>query len=148
MRAVVQRVLEASVTVSGNKIAAIGSGLLVLLGVEKQDTMEDLDYIVKKIAGMRIFEDENGKTNLDLKAVNGELLLISQFTLCADLRHGKRPDFFNAAPGEQAKAFYEACRDRLQQSFPVQTGVFGADMKVMLVNDGPFTVLLDSGRKY
>jgi len=145
MRFVIQRVTEASVKVDGEMIGAIGKGFLVLIGVSENDTEADADRMVKKLCGLRIFEDENGKTNLDLAAVGGGLLLISQFTLCADCRKGNRPSFIHAAGPEKANALYEyiiaGCRQRISA---VETGSFGADMKVSLLNDGPFTIVLDS----
>lgn len=144
MRFVIQRVSHASVTVEEEIIGQIGAGYLVLIGVGKEDTKEDADRLVKKMLGLRIFSDENGKINKSLKDVGGELLLVSQFTLYADCRHGNRPGFTEAAGPEQANELYEyiieSCRQQVQV---VETGEFGADMKVELLNDGPFTILLD-----
>lgn len=145
MRFVVQRVTHASVTVDGTVIGKIGQGFMVLIGVSNEDTRETADKMVKKLLGLRIFEDENGKTNLDLHTVGGSLLLISQFTLYADCRHGNRPSFIKAGKPDMANEMYEyiiaKCREQVET---VETGEFGADMKVELLNDGPFTILLDS----
>ena len=145
MKAVIQRVQRASVTVDGEIIASIGQGYLVLAGMAKGDTRETVDRITKKMLSLRIFADENGKTNLSLKDVNGSLLLVSQFTLYADCRKGNRPSFVNAGNPEKANELYEyiigKCRDEVPD---VQTGSFGADMKITLLNDGPFTIILDS----
>lgn len=145
MRFVVQRVTYASVTVDGNVIGKIGQGFMVLIGVSDEDTKETADKMVKKLLGLRIFEDENGKTNLDIHTVGGSLLLISQFTLYADCKHGNRPSFIKAGKPDMANEMYEyiiaKCREQVET---VETGEFGADMKVELLNDGPFTILLDS----
>ena len=145
MKFVIQRVTKASVTVEGNVIGAIGRGFLVLVGVGDGDTKEIADKYVKKLLALRIFEDADGKTNLSLKDEGGELLLISQFTLYADCRKGNRPSFINAGAPELAKGLYEyvieSCK---KEGYPVQTGEFGADMKVELLNDGPFTIVLDN----
>ena len=145
MRFVVQRVTHASVTVDGNVIGKIGQGFMVLIGVSDEDTKDIADKMVKKLLGLRIFEDENGKTNLDIHTVGGSLLLISQFTLYADCKHGNRPSFIKAGKPDMANAMYEyiiaKCREQVEI---VETGEFGADMKVELLNDGPFTILLDS----
>lgn len=145
MRFVVQRVTHASVTVDGNVIGKIGQGFMVLIGVSDEDTKEIADKMVKKLLGLRIFEDENGKTNLDIHTVGGSLLLISQFTLYADCKHGNRPSFIKAGKPDMANEMYEyiiaKCREQVEI---VETGEFGADMKVELLNDGPFTILLDS----
>ena len=145
MRFVVQRVTHASVTVDGNVIGKIGQGFMVLIGVSDEDTQETAEKMVKKLLGLRIFEDENGKTNLDIHTVGGSLLLISQFTLYADCKHGNRPSFIKAGKPDMANEMYEyiiaKCREQVEI---VETGEFGADMKVELLNDGPFTILLDS----
>ena len=145
MRFVVQRVTHASVTVDGNVIGKIGQGFMVLIGVSDEDTKETADKMVKKLLGLRIFEDEKGKTNLDIHTVGGSLLLISQFTLYADCKHGNRPSFIKAGKPDMANEMYEyiiaKCREQVET---VETGEFGADMKVELLNDGPFTILLDS----
>ena len=145
MKLVIQRVSRASVTVPGSVIGQIGHGYLVLLGVGRGDTKEDADRLVRKMIGLRIFSDENGKINKSLKDVDGQLLLISQFTLYADCRHGNRPGFTDAGDPEKAKELYEYMIDSCRREIPVvEQGEFGADMKVELVNDGPFTILLDS----
>ena len=144
MKLVIQRVKHASVTVEGNVTGKIGKGFLVFIGIADSDTKEIADQYVKKLLNLRIFEDENGKTNLSLKDVNGELLLISQFTLYADCRKGNRPSFINAGAPDMAKALYEYMIEACRKEIPVvQTGIFGADMQVELLNDGPFTVVLD-----
>lgn len=145
MRFVIQRVTHASVTVDGNVLGRIGKGFLVLIGVSDEDTKETADKMIRKMLGLRIFEDGNGKTNLDLRTVNGELLLISQFTLYADCRRGNRPGFTHAGRPDMANEMYEYIIQRCKEQFPaVERGEFGADMKVELLNDGPFTILLDS----
>ena len=145
MRLVVQRVLQAEVQVDGQSIGKIGRGFLVLVGVGKDDTKEIADKYLKKLLGLRIFEDENGKTNLGLKDVGGSLLLISQFTLYADCKRGNRPSFVKAAAPDMAKELYEYIISKCKEEIEiVEQGEFGADMKVELLNDGPFTVLLDS----
>ena len=145
MRFVIQRVTHVSVTVDGNVLGRIGKGFLVLIGVADEDTRETADKMIKKMLGLRIFEDENGKTNLDLRTVNGELLLISQFTLYADCRRGNRPGFTRAGRPDMANEMYEYIIQKCKEQFPVvERGEFGADMKVELLNDGPFTILLDS----
>lgn len=145
MKFVIQRVTEASVEVEGSCVGQIGQGYLVLIGVGQEDTEATADKLVRKMLGLRIFSDENGKTNLSLRDVGGALLLVSQFTLYADCRHGNRPSFTEAGSPEKAEALYEyiiaACRKEVPT---VETGVFGAKMKVRLCNDGPFTILLDS----
>lgn len=148
MRALVQRVSEASVTVNGEVTGRIGRGFLVLLGVAASDEASDLDYISKKLPGLRVFEDEAGKMNLSVHDVKGELLVVSQFTLIADTRKGNRPSFIDAARPEKAVPMYEELVRRLRAvGLKVETGVFGADMKVRLLNDGPVTILLDSREK-
>ncbi len=149
MRAVVQRVTEASVTVEGKTVGSIGSGLMVLLGVEQEDTEKDGAYLAEKLAGLWIFEDDHEKMNLSVQQVGGSILLVSQFTLLGDVRHGKRPSFTQAAPPREADALYEDLADRLRQKgIPVETGQFQAHMKVSLVNDGPVTILLDSRKLF
>lgn len=144
MRLVVQRVLQAEVQVDGQSIGKIGRGFLVLVGVGKDDTKEIADKYLKKLLGLRIFEDENGKTNLSLKDGGGELLLVSQFTLYANCKKGNRPSFIEAGEPDKAEALYEYMIEEAAKRVPVvQHGSFGADMKVSLINDGPFTVLLD-----
>ena len=145
MRFVVQRVTHASVTVDSQVIGKIGTGFMVLIGVADTDTREIADKMVKKLLGLRIFEDENGKTNLDIHTVEGELLLISQFTLYANCRHGNRPSFIEAGKPDMANEMYEYIIAKCKEQVPVvEKGEFGADMKVELLNDGPFTILLDS----
>ena len=146
MRFVVQRVTHASVTVDGNVIGKIGQGFMVLIGVSDEDTKEIADKMVKKLLGLRIFEDENGKTNLDIHTVGGSLLLISQFTLYADCKHGRRPSFIGAAAPAEADRLYEYFQQKAKDAGVqnVQHGEFGADMKVELLNDGPVTIMLDT----
>ena len=145
MRFVVQRVTHASVTVDSQLIGKIGNGFMVLIGVADTDTREIADKMVKKLLGLRIFEDQNGKTNLDIHTVEGELLLISQFTLYANCRHGNRPSFIEAGKPDMANEMYEYIIAKCKEQVPVvEKGEFGADMKVELLNDGPFTILLDS----
>ena len=145
MKFMIQRVLESHVAVEGQVIGQIGKGFLVLIGVGQNDTKEIADKLVKKMTGLRIFEDGNGKTNLSLADVGGELLLVSQFTLYANCKKGNRPSFTDAGPPDLAEELYAYIVDKCKESVPVvQTGSFGADMKVSLVNDGPFTIILDS----
>lgn len=145
MKFVIQRVKNASVTVDNQLIDEINQGFLVLIGVSNEDTQEVADKMIKKLIGLRIFEDAEGKTNLDIKAVNGELLLISQFTLYADCKKGNRPSFINAGNPTMANDLYEYIIKECKKEIPrVGQGIFGADMKIALVNDGPFTVVLDS----
>lgn len=144
MKFVIQRVTEASVTIDGEVKGKIGQGFLVLIGVGKDDTREIADKYIKKLLGLRIFEDENGKTNLSLADVGGQLLLISQFTLYANCKKGNRPSFVDAGAPDQAEALYDYIVEECRKTVPVvQTGEFGADMKVALLNDGPFTIILD-----
>lgn len=144
MKFVVQRVNEASVKVDGNVIGQIGKGFLVLIGVADSDTKEIADKMVKKLWGLRIFDDENDKINLSLSDVGGELLLISQFTLYANCKKGYRPSFIEAGAPDMANEMYEYIIEKCKEQFHVETGEFGADMKVSLQNDGPFTIILDS----
>lgn len=145
MKFVIQRVTQASVEVNHEVIGAINKGFLVLIGVSNDDTTEIADKLIKKLVGLRIFEDENGKTNLALKDVNGELLLVSQFTLYADCKKGNRPSFIKAGNPDLANQLYEYIIEACKKEIPVvQTGEFGADMKISLLNDGPFTIILDS----
>ncbi|MDY2612957.1 MAG: D-aminoacyl-tRNA deacylase [Lachnospiraceae bacterium] len=145
MRFVIQRVSESEVKVDGKVLGKIGKGFMVLIGVSDSDTKEIADRMVKKMLGLRIFEDEQGKTNLSLEAVGGELLLISQFTLYANCKKGNRPSFIEAGAPDMASDMYEyiiaKCKEQVNV---VERGQFGADMKVSLVNDGPFTIVLDS----
>lgn len=145
MRFVIQRVSSASVKVCDSVIGSIEKGFLVLIGIEQEDTTQVADKMIKKLVGMRIFEDENGKTNLSLADVGGELLLISQFTLYADCKKGNRPSFIRAGRPDMAEPLYEYIIEECKKQVPVvQCGSFGADMKVSLLNDGPFTIILDS----
>lgn len=145
MKFVIQRVTEASVTVDDKVIGQIHKGFMVLIGVGQNDTKEIADKMVKKLVGLRIFEDENGKTNLSLADVDGELLLISQFTLYANCKKGYRPSFTDSGAPDLAEELYEYIIAQCKESIPVvEKGCFGADMKVSLINDGPFTVILDS----
>ena len=144
MRLVIQRVLHAEVQVDGNTIGKIGKGLLVFVGAGQDDTKEIADTYLRKLLGLRIFEDENGKTNLSLKDVYGALLIVSQFTLYANCKKGNRPSFIEAGEPHMAEALYEYMIDEAKKSVPVvEHGEFGADMKVSLLNDGPFTIILD-----
>ncbi|SHI65250.1 D-tyrosyl-tRNA(Tyr) deacylase [Clostridium amylolyticum] len=149
MRAVVQRVKESSVTVDGKVVGSIAKGLNVLLGIAKEDKEEDIIYLKDKIINLRIFEDLQGKMNLSLKDVEGELIIISQFTLYGDCRKGRRPNFMDALGGEDAEKLYDSfvqhCKE---EGLKVETGVFGAEMDVMIVNDGPVTVLLESKKTF
>ena len=147
MRFVIQRVTESSVKVDGKVIGQIGKGFMVLIGVADSDTKEIADKMVKKMTGLRIFEDEERKTNLSLDAVGGELLLISQFTLYANCKKGNRPSFVEAGKSDMAEELFEYIIRKCKEQIPVvERGMFGADMKVSLVNDGPFTIVLDSDR--
>jgi D-tyrosyl-tRNA(Tyr) deacylase len=144
MKFVIQRVTHASVTVDCKTAGKINKGFLVLIGVGQEDTKEEADRLIKKMIQLRIFEDENGKTNLSLKDVNGELLLVSQFTLYADCRKGNRPSFTNAAKPDLAEELYKYIIEECKKQIPVvETGVFGANMNVELANDGPFTIILE-----
>ena len=145
MKFVIQRVSRASVSVDGAVIGKINKGFLVLIGIGAEDGKKEADRLVRKMCGLRIFEDQDGKTNLALKDVDGELLLISQFTLYANCKKGNRPSFIEAKNPEEANALYEYIIAECKKQIPVvETGSFGADMKVELLNDGPFTVIVDS----
>ena len=145
MRIVLQRVAHASVTVDEKVIGKIQRGFLLLVGVTHDDAMEDMEYLVRKIVQMRIFEDEEGKLNRSIQDIGGEILSVSQFTLYADTKKGNRPSFSKAAPGDVAVEMFEQFNGLLRDTgIPVETGKFGADMKVELLNDGPVTILLDS----
>lgn len=145
MRVVVQRVKHASVTINGTVNGKINNGFLVLLGVQSTDSEQDVDYLVKKVTNLRIFSDENDKMNLSLKYVNGELLIVSQFTLYANCKEGNRPSFVEAAKPDIAIPLYEYFVSECKKIIPVvETGIFGADMKVDLLNDGPVTIIMDS----
>ena len=149
MRAVVQRVSKASVSVEDAVVGAIGSGLLVLLGVRKSDTTASVDYIVEKLLGLRIFDDQGGRMNLNVREVGGAVLVVSQFTLYGDVRRGKRPSFDDAARPEQARELYEHLVSRIREDgVDCSTGEFQAMMHVSLVNDGPVTILLDSEKQF
>lgn len=149
MKFVIQRVAESSVTVDGKVIGQIGKGYMVLVGVSNEDTREIADKMIKKMVGLRIFEDAEGKTNLSLEQVGGELLLISQFTLYANCKKGNRPSFIEAGAPAMAEDMYEYIIEQCKTMVPVvERGQFGADMKVSLVNDGPFTIVLESDRLF
>ena len=145
MRVVVQRVKHASVTINGTVNGKINNGFLVLLGIQSTDSEQDVDYLVKKVTNLRIFSDENDKMNLSLKDVNGELLIVSQFTLYANCKEGNRPSFVEAAKPDIAIPLYEYFVSECKKIIPVvETGIFGADMTVDLLNDGPVTIIMDS----
>ncbi len=146
MIAVVQRVSEAQLHINGQLHAKIAQGFVVLLGIHENDTLEDVQYLSNKIIGLRIFSDAEGKMNLDLSQVNGDILLVSQFTLIASTKKGNRPSFIEASRPEHAISLYEEMIRQLMFKLtkPIQTGVFGADMKVSLINDGPVTIIIDS----
>ena len=149
MRAVVQRVKKSRVIVEGRLVGEINKGFNVLLGISKDDTIEDLKYIKDKIINLRVFEDENDKMNLSLLDIKGDILAISQFTLYGDCRKGRRPNFMNAMGGDEAKALYEEFVKMLKESgLKVETGEFGAHMNVEVENDGPVTILLDSKKEF
>ena len=148
MRAVVQRTTGASVEVEQQIVGEIGRGLVVFLGIEEGDTEADLNYICDKVTGLRVFDDENEIPNRSVQDIGGSILLISQFTLCADARKGKRPSYIKAARPEQAIPLYETAIAKIGRSVPVQCGVFQANMQVRLVNDGPHTILLDSKKLF
>lgn len=145
MRVVIQRVKHASVTIDGKVNGKINHGFLVLLGIHSTDSKQDVDYLVKKVTNLRVFTDENDKMNLSLKNINGELLIISQFTLYGDCKDGNRPSFIEAAKPDIAIPLYEYFISECKKQIPVvETGIFGADMKVDLLNDGPVTIIIDS----
>lgn len=149
MRAVIQRVNNASCVIDDKVISYIDKGLLVLLGISKEDTKSDMDYILSKLVGLRIFEDHNGKMNLSIKDIGASILLISQFTLYGDARKGRRPSFSDAARPEKAEAIYNELIEMIEfENINIKTGVFGEDMKINLQNDGPVTILLDSQRRF
>ena len=144
MKIIVQRVKQAQVSIEGQVYSQIKQGLLLLVGVGPEDQAEDLDYAVRKLVNMRIFSDAEGKMNLSVKDIKGEILSISQFTLFADTKKGNRPAFTGAAKPGMAEAFYQELNRELAKEVPVETGVFGADMQVELINDGPVTIILDT----
>lgn len=149
MRSVVQRVTSACVTVDGQVVGQIGIGLLVLLGVQEQDTQKDALYLADKVCKLRIFEDEQGKMNLSVKDIGGQILMVSQFTLLGDARGQNRPSFINAAAPEEADRLYQIACQRVQENgVPCETGTFRAHMQVALVNDGPVTIMLDSAKQF
>lgn len=144
MKAVIQRVLESKVEVNGKVVGQIGQGLNILLGVEKGDTNKEVEKVVNKIVNLRIFEDEKGKMNLSLIDINGEALVISQFTLVGSIKKGRRPSFDNAESPDIAKKLYEKFVEEISKFVKTQTGIFAADMKVFILNDGPVTFIIDS----
>lgn len=145
MRVVIQRVDEASVTVNNEYTNSINKGYMILLGICTTDTLDDLNYLISKIEKLRIFEDENEKMNLSIKDVNGEILLVSQFTLYANTKEGNRPSFTDSMKFDEANDMYEVFKSKLSETgIPFKTGEFGADMKVSLINDGPVTIIIDS----
>ena len=149
MRAVVQRVKASSVAVEGNVVGSIKEGLNILLGISHEDTIEDLKYIIDKVINLSIFQDENDKMNLSVKDVNGEILVISQFTLYGDCRKGRRPNFMNALGGNEAEILYNKFVEMLKETgIKIETGVFGAHMDVSIQNDGPVTILLESKKTF
>lgn len=149
MRAVVQRVKHSKVEIDDKVVGEIKNGFNVLLGISKEDTLDDITYLKDKIVNLRVFEDENGKLNKSIKDVQGELLIVSQFTLYGDCRHGRRPSFIEALGGEEAQKMYNEfvrqCKESIQK---VETGKFGADMMVTIENDGPVTILIDSKKTF
>lgn len=149
MRVVIQRVTDASVRVDGKVTGAINKGLLILVGIEDADTQEDIDWLTKKIVGLRIFDDENGVMNLSIGDVEGGLLAVSQFTLMASTKKGNRPSYIRASKGDFAQPMYEKFCQALEKESgkKVEKGIFGADMKVSLLNDGPVTIIMDSKNK-
>ena len=151
MRAVVQRVKESSVSINGMKHSEIKTGLLVLLGISVNDSEKDLEYILDKIINLRVFCDNEGKMNNDITTINGEFLIVSQFTLYGDARKGRRPSYINAEKGEKAEEIYNGFIDQLNKKYfaeKVKSGQFGAMMQISLINDGPVTILLDSEKKF
>lgn len=149
MKAVLQRVSEASVTIEGNRVADIKAGLLVLVGIEDADTQEDVDWLTAKIVKLRIFSDTDGLMNLSVQDINGDIIVVSQFTLHAATKKGNRPSYIRAAKPDIAIPLYEAFVKQMEKEFgkTIQTGEFGADMKVSLLNDGPVTIIIDTKNK-
>ncbi len=147
MRVVIQRVKQASVTIDNNIYNSIENGLLILVGFCKDDTLEDVKYLVSKIVNLRIFNDENDKMNLSIKDINGSILSISQFTLFADTKKGNRPSFINALSYAEANNMYETFNKLLNKEIKTYPGIFGSDMKISLINDGPVTIIIDSKEK-
>ena len=149
MRIVIQRVSHASVTIEGQVKSKIGKGYLILLGIESSDNQEDIDWLVKKIVGLRVFDDENGVMNLPIKDVNGDIIVVSQFTLMASYKKGNRPSWLRAAPHDISIPLYNRFCETLSEAMgkPVGTGEFGAEMKVELLNDGPVTICMDTKNK-
>lgn len=149
MRAVIQRVAEACVKVNGRVTGSIGKGLLILVGIEDADTQEDIDWLTKKIVGLRIFDDENGVINLSVMEIGGSILAVSQFTLMASTKKGNRPSYIRASKGDFAQPMYEKFCQALEKESGKKTekGIFGADMKVSLLNDGPVTIIMDTKNK-
>ncbi len=144
MRVVVQKCLESSVSVDGNVVSSIGKGLMVLVGFTDGDSVKDIDYLVNKVVNLRIFEDDKGVMNLSVKDVSGSILCVSQFTLYGDCSRGNRPSYIKAMKGEDSIKLYDLFCDKLNSFIPTKKGVFGADMKVSLINDGPTTIIIDS----
>ena len=145
MKGLLQRVSSASVFVDQKNISKIKAGILLFLGVEQNDIDDDIFYMVKKVSALRIFEDKNNKINLSIKDVGGSVLVISQFTLCANIKRGRRPSFVGAAETQKAKSYYDLfCLNLKKEDINVQTGIFGANMQIKLQNDGPFTIMIDS----
>lgn len=143
MKIVAQRVLESSVEVDGKVVGSCGNGLMLLVSFTHGDSVNNIDYMVKKVLGLRIFDDENGVMNKSVLDINGSILSISQFTLYGDTKKGNRPSYVNALGGEEAIKLYDLFNDKLRQSIKVETGIFGAEMKVSLINDGPVTIILE-----
>ncbi|WP_348920589.1 D-aminoacyl-tRNA deacylase [Enterococcus rotai] len=148
MRAVIQRVTQAEVVIEQQSVGKIAQGFMILLGIHESDTIDDVAYLVRKISKLRVFEDDGGKMNLSLQEINGSILSVSQFTLYADMKKGNRPSFIEAARPEVAIPLYEQFNKQLKElAIPVETGEFGADMKVSLINDGPVTIIIDTKDK-
>lgn len=149
MRAIIQRVTKSNLYIDNKLYSSINKGMLVLLAIEKSDEYEDLEYIAKKTLGLRIFSDSEDKMNLSIKDIDGEIMIVSQFTLYGDARKGNRPSFTNSADPKKAEYFYEKFIDKIKENIKiVETGVFGADMQIEFVNDGPVTIQLDSSKIY